>query len=106
VPKLSTNMPIFFTAASWYHFMTSSKVSCISDHFWIFWNLKSMVLNVCVQAMTPICLKIPSNLLHRALTHTQVHKYDFPTHGGLLLHVHVVQIWITSIIWLETHLLS
>jgi hypothetical protein len=72
--------------------MTSSKVSCISDHFLIFWNSKAMVLNVCVQAVTPICLKIPSNLLHRALTCTQGHKYDFSTHDGLLLHVHVVQI--------------
>ena len=66
-----------FTTASWCHFMTSSKVSCISDHFWIFWNLKAMVLTVCVQALTPICLKIPSNLLHRTLTCTQGHKYDF-----------------------------
>ena len=51
-----------------------------------------MVLSVCVQAVTPICLKIPSNLLHMALTYTQGHKYDFPTHDGVLLHVHVVQI--------------
>ena len=51
-----------------------------------------MALDACVQAVTPICLKIPSNLLHRVLTHTQVHKYDFPTYDGLLLHVHVVQI--------------
>ena len=65
-----------------------------------------MVLNVCVQAMTPICLKIPSNLLHRTLTHTQVHKYDFPTHDGLLLHVHVDQISIMAIIWLEAPLMS
>ena len=95
-----------FTTASWCHFMTSSKVSCISDHFWIFWNLKAMVLTVCVQALTPICLKIPSNLLHRALTRTQGHTYDFPTHDGFPLHVHAVQIWITTIIWLETHLMS
>ena len=60
--------------------------------FEFFWNLKAMVLNVCVQAVTPICLKIPSNLLHRALTCTQGHKYDFPTHDGLPLHVHEVQI--------------
>ena len=73
----------FFTMASWYHFMTSSKVSCISDHFWIFWNLQ-----------------------HRTLTWTQGHKYDFSTHDGLLFIVHVVQIWITPIIWLETQLMS
>jgi hypothetical protein len=51
-----------------------------------------MVLTVCVQAVTPICLKIPTNLLHRALTRTQGHKYDFPTHDGLPLHVHAIQI--------------
>ena len=45
-----------------------------SDDFLIFWNLKAMVLTVCVQAVTPICLKIPSNLLHMELTRTQVHK--------------------------------
>jgi hypothetical protein len=72
--------------------MTSSKVSCISYHFRISGILKAMVLNVCVQAMTPIGLKVPSNLLHRALTCTQGNKYDFPTHDGLSLHVHVVQI--------------
>jgi hypothetical protein len=70
--------------------MTSSKVSCISDHFRISWILKAMVLNVCIEAMTSICLKIPSNLLHRALTCTQGNKYDFPTHDGLPLHVLVV----------------
>ena len=63
-----------------------------------------MVLTVCVQALTPICLKIPSNLLHMALTHTQGHKYDFPTHDGLPLHVQAFQILIATIIWLETHL--
>ena len=29
---------------------------------------------------------------------------DFQTHDGLLLHVHVVEIWITAIKRLETHL--
>ena len=57
-----------------------------------FWNLKAMVLNVCVQAVTPICLKIPSILLHMELTCTQGHKYDFAPHDGLQLHVHAVQI--------------
>ena len=31
-------------------------------------------LLACAHALTPICLKIPSNLLHMELTHTQVHK--------------------------------
>ena len=96
----------FLTMASWCHAMTSSKVSCISDHFWFFWNLKAMVLNVCDQAVTPICLEIPSHLLYRTLTCTQGHKYNFSTHDGLLLHVHAVQIWITATKWLETHLMS
>ena len=38
------------------------------------------------------------------LTHTQVQKYDFSNHYGLLLHVHVVQFSITDIKWLENHL--
>jgi hypothetical protein len=60
----------------------SSKVSSVSDHFLIFWNLNAMALLACVQAVTPICLKIHSNLLHMELTHTQVHKYDFPNRYG------------------------
>ena len=28
----------FFTTSSWWHDITSSKVSCFSDHFLIFWN--------------------------------------------------------------------
>ena len=54
--------------------------------------------------MRPICLKIPSNLLHKELTHTKVHIYDFSTCYGLALHVDVVQIWIMAIKWLENHL--
>src|SRR3990170_3127549 len=68
-----------FTTSSWWHDITSSKVSCVSDHFLIFWNLNAMALHACVQAVTPICLKIPSNLLHMELTRTQVYKYDFQT---------------------------
>ena len=59
-----------FTTPSCCNAMTSSKVSYISGHFRISWNLKAMVLNVCVQTVTPICLKIPSNLLHMELTPT------------------------------------
>ena len=58
----------------------------------------------CVHVVRPICLKIPSNLLHMELTHTQVHKYDFSNRYGQPLHVDVVQIGITVIKWLENHL--
>ena len=46
----------------------------------------------CVHVVRPICLNIPSNLLHMELTRTQVHKYDFSNCYGLVLHVDVVQI--------------
>ena len=84
----------FFTTSSWWHDITSSKVSCFSDHFLIFWNKNAMALHACtcVHAMRPICLKIPSNLLHMELTRTQVHKYDFSNRFGYALHVDVVQI--------------
>ena len=39
---------------------------------------------MCVHALRPICLKIPSNLLHMELTRTQVHKYDFSNRYGIL----------------------
>ena len=71
-----------FTTSSWWHDITSSKISCFSYHFLIFWNLNAMTLHACVHAVTPICLKIPSNLLHMELTHTQVHKYDFSKRYG------------------------
>ena len=32
------------------------------------------VLHACAHALTPICLKIPSNLVDMELTRTQVHK--------------------------------
>ena len=31
-------------------------------------------LHACAHALTPICLKIPSNLLHMELTRTKLHK--------------------------------
>ena len=61
-------------------------------------------MHVSMHAVGPICLKIPSNLLHMELTRTQVHKYDFSNRFGYPLHVDVVQIWITVIKWLENHL--
>ena len=39
-------------------------------------------LHACAHALTQICLKIPSNLLHMELTRTQVHRYDFSNRFG------------------------
>ena len=66
----------FFTTSSWWHDINSSKVSCFSDHFFLFFGIKMpchSMLN-CVIAVRPICLKIPSNLLNMELNRTQVHK--------------------------------
>ena len=63
-----------------------------------------MALHACVHVVRPICLKIPSNLLHMELTRTQVDLYDFSKHFGLALHVDVVQICVTVNKWLENHL--
>ena len=51
-----------------------------------------MSLYACVHVVRPICLKIPSSLLHMELTRTQVHKYDFSNRLGYVLHLDVVQI--------------
>ena len=75
----------FFTASSWWHDKTSTKVSCVSDFFYFF-GIKmpchSMHTYACVHVVRQICLKIPSNLLHMELTRTQVHKHDFSNHFG------------------------
>ena len=97
----------FFTTLSWWHDITSTKVSCVSDHFIFFWikiPCHSMHTYSCAHVVRPICLKIPSNLLHMELTRTQVHRYDFSNRSGYALHVDVVQIWITVIRWLGNHL--
>ena len=74
----------FCTTSSWWHDITSSKISCFSDYFLIFLNKNAMALHACtcVHSMRPIYLKIPSNLLHMELTRTQVHKYDFSDRFG------------------------
>ena len=48
----------------------------------IFIFLELKCHGACVHAVRPICLKIPSNLLHMELTRTQVHKYDFSNRYG------------------------
>ena len=67
----------FLTTSSWWHHIKSSKVSCFSDNFFFFgmkmpWH--SMHTYACAHALRPICSKIPPNLLHMELTHTQVHR--------------------------------
>ena len=73
-------MPIVWGAVvlpDLYIFFFEHHIFTSSDHFLIFWNLNAMALHAFVQAMTPICLKICSNLLRMELTRTQVQKYDF-----------------------------
>ena len=47
---------------------------CFWSFFWIKMPCHSMHTYACVHVVRPICLKIPSNLLHMELTRTQVHK--------------------------------
>ena len=74
----------FFTTSSWWNDITSSKVSCFSDHLLIFWNKNAMALHACtcVHAVRPIWFNIPSNLLHMELSRTQLPKYHFSNRYG------------------------
>ena len=91
-----------FTTSSWWHDITSTKVSCVSEFFFgIKMPCHSMHTYACVHVVRQICLKIPSSLLHMKLTRTKVHKYVFSNRFGYALHVDVVQIWIMVIKWLE-----
>ena len=75
----------FFTTSSWWHDITSTKVSCVSHQFSTFWikmPCHSMHTYACVHVARQICLKIPSNLLQMELTRTQVHKYDYSNRFG------------------------
>ena len=65
----------FCTTPSWWHDITSSKVSCFPDNFVL--ELKCHGTPCMCPCRDTICLKIPSSLLHMELTRTQVHKYDF-----------------------------
>ena len=80
--KLSSNMPIFLP-----HHLGGMTLHLAMFHvFLIFFVIKmechSMHTYACVHVVRQICLKIPSNLLHMELTHTQVHKYDFSNRYG------------------------
>ena len=72
----------FFTTSSWWHDIKSSKVSCFSDHFFNFLELKCHSTPCMCPCRETICFKIPSNLLHMELTRTQVHIYDFSNRFG------------------------
>ena len=63
----------FFTTSSWWHDITSTKVSCVSNYLFEIKMPCHSMLN-CVIAVRPICLKIPTNLLHMELNRRQVHK--------------------------------
>ena len=62
----------------------------INQGFMCFWSFFSFWIKMpchsmlnCVIAVRPICLKIPSNLLHMEFNRTQVHKiYDFSNRFG------------------------
>ena len=84
----------FFTTSSWWHDITSTKVSCVSDFFGIKMACHSMHTYscICFHVVIQICLKIPSSLLHMELTRTQIHKYNFSNRFGYALHVDEVQI--------------
>ena len=63
----------FFTTSSWWHDITSTKVSCVSEFFFGIKMPCHSMLN-CAIAVRPICLKIPSNWLHMELNRTQLHE--------------------------------
>ena len=69
----------FFTTSSWWHDITSSKVSCFTNHFLIFWIKMPWHSMHVSMPWDQYVWKIPSNLLHMELTRTQVRKYDFQT---------------------------
>ena len=95
VSKRSSNMPISLP-----HHLGSITLHQARFHvfliIFLFFGIKmpchSMHTYASVHVVRPICLKIPSNLLHMELTRTQVHKYDFSNRYGQPWHVDVVQI--------------
>jgi hypothetical protein len=73
----------FFTTTSWCHAITSSKVSCVSDHFFNFLEFK--------WHGTPcMCLGRDTNMFensfqftgHGINSHTSTQKYDFSNRYG------------------------
>ena len=66
--KLLSNRPIFLPHDLGAMPLRQARFHVFLIIFQFFWNLNALALDPCVQAMTPICLKIPSNLLHMELT--------------------------------------
>ena len=66
----------FFTTSSWCYDIKSSKVSRFFWSFFWFFGIKMPwhAIHACAHALTPICSKIPYNLLHMELIRTQIHK--------------------------------
>ena len=81
--KLLSNMPIFLPHHLGGMTLHQARFHVFLIFYFIFWNLNAMALHAGAHAVRPICLKIPSNLLHMELTSTQVHKkYDFSNRYG------------------------
>jgi hypothetical protein len=73
----------FFTTSSWWHDITSSKVSCVSDLFFTFWNLNAMALHA---------------LCHSRETNMFENSCQFTAHG---INSHTsTQIWFFKPLWL------
>jgi hypothetical protein len=71
-----------FTIASWCHDLTSSKVSCISDHFWIFLEFKS-------HGSQCLCPSRDTNMFENS--------FQFTAHG---INSHIsTQIWFSNPWW-------
>ena len=80
----------FFTMAYMCHVMKPCQVSCFLGDFFIYWDLKTEILNV--SGWWEVCNSFPflkSDLNMHPMTHVR-----FPTHFASLEHVLVVQIWI------------
>ena len=84
----------FFTMAYMCHVMKPCQVSCFLGDFFIYWDLKTEILNV--SGRWQVCNSFPFlkwDLNMHPMTHVR-----FPTHFASLEHVLVVQIWIMDYI--------
>jgi hypothetical protein len=104
VSRLSSNKPIFLPR----HLVPCHHIKQGFMYFWSFLNF----LEFKSHGTQCLCPSRDTNMSEKFFQftaqdiNTQGHKYDFSTNDGLLLHVHVVQIWIMAIIWLESQLMS
>ena len=73
--KLSASMPISLAHHLGGITLNEARFHVFQVIFYFFGiKMPWHVPHACAHALTPICLKIPSNLLHMELTRTQVHK--------------------------------